>query len=140
MSGLGKTFRIAEADTVSGGLCSGTCAAGQFVPDQIDESELAVFRRKLHEFLYGNRFNVVNSEDHQKIYALISRQLGNLYFQSTIIESSIDVNDNPQSPSCIQRYLFYQNILATQGESIVCTCSLVRTSLGSDIPHRLPKV
>ena len=117
LSGLGKTFRIAEADTVSGGLYSGTYAAGQFVPDPNCESNGGILDGNFCRFLYGNRFNVVNDEDHQKIYGTISRQLGNLYFQSTIIESSIDVNDNPQSPSYPALPFLSRNILPSQGGS-----------------------
>ena len=115
LSGLGKTFRIAEADTVSD--CTVLWRSRTICARSNCESNGGILDGNFCRFLYGNRFNVVNDEDHQKIYGTISRQLGNLYFQSTIIESSIDVNDNPQSPSYPALPFLSRNILPSQGGS-----------------------
>ena len=50
-------------------------------------------------FVYGDRFNITNDEDHQKIYLNANRNFENYSFSSTFIQSKVDVNDNPQSPS-----------------------------------------
>jgi iron complex outermembrane receptor protein len=50
-------------------------------------------------FLYGDRFNITNDEDHEKIYLNANRFFEKYSFSSTFIFSSVDVNDNPQSPS-----------------------------------------
>jgi iron complex outermembrane receptor protein len=51
-------------------------------------------------FFYGDRFNIVNDEDHMSAYLSYSQTLGNgVDFSIDYMKTSIDVNDNPQSPS-----------------------------------------
>lgn len=51
-------------------------------------------------FLYGPRFNIVNDEDHTSIYTSLKRTLGNgVNLEFDLMQSKVDVNDNPQSPS-----------------------------------------
>ena len=51
-------------------------------------------------FLYGPRFNIVNDEDHTSIYTSFKRTLGNgVNLEFDWMQSQVDVNDNPQSPS-----------------------------------------
>lgn len=51
-------------------------------------------------FLYGPRFNIVNDEDHTSIYTSLKRTLGNgVNLEFDLMQSQVDVNDNPQSPS-----------------------------------------
>ena len=46
-------------------------------------------------FLYGDRFNITNDEDHEKIYLNANQSFEKYSFSSTFILSSVDVNDNP---------------------------------------------
>jgi iron complex outermembrane receptor protein len=51
-------------------------------------------------FFYGDRFNVVNDEDHMNTYTSFQTELSNgMSFDFDYLTSSIDVNDNFQSPS-----------------------------------------
>jgi len=51
-------------------------------------------------FLYGPRFNIVNDEDHTSVYTSLKRTLGNgVNLEFDLMQSKVDVNDNPQSPS-----------------------------------------
>ena len=50
-------------------------------------------------FIYGDRFNITNDESHNKIYLNASKSFDTYKLSSTFISSSINVNDNPQSPS-----------------------------------------
>jgi iron complex outermembrane receptor protein len=51
-------------------------------------------------FFYGDRFNVVNDEDHMSSYVSYSQTLSNgVDFSIDYLNTEIDVNDNPQSPS-----------------------------------------
>ena len=51
-------------------------------------------------FFYGDRFNIVNDEDHMSSYVSYSQSLANgVDFSIDYLNTEIDVNDNPQSPS-----------------------------------------
>ena len=51
-------------------------------------------------FYYGDRFNYVNDEDHSSMYGSFKTTLSNgVDFEFDYMKSSVDVNDNPQSPS-----------------------------------------
>lgn len=99
LSGLGKTFQISASDTVSSGLYAGNYSANQFVPDPECEANGGVIDGSFCRFLFGNRFNIVNDEDHSKAYANLSLKKSNYTYQVTFMGSSVEVNDNPQSPS-----------------------------------------
>ena len=50
--------------------------------------------------MYGDRFNVVNDEDHSSVFASFTNELANgVTFNMNYTMTEIDVNDNPQSPS-----------------------------------------
>jgi len=50
-------------------------------------------------FYYGDRFNIVNDEDHMSTYLSLSTSLNDMDFSVNYMSTDIDVNDNPQSPS-----------------------------------------
>ena len=51
-------------------------------------------------FYYGDRFNLVNDEDHTSMYSSVKTTLANgVNFELDIMQTDISVNDNPQSPS-----------------------------------------
>ena len=51
-------------------------------------------------FYYGDRFNLVNDEDHNSLYSSLKTTLGNdVNFEIDFMKTDISVNDNPQSPS-----------------------------------------
>jgi len=51
-------------------------------------------------FYYGDRFNLVNDEDHNSLYSSLKTTLGNgVNFEMDFMKTGISVNDNPQSPS-----------------------------------------
>ena len=52
------------------------------------------------DLFYGDRFNVVNDEDHSSVFASFTNELANgVTFNMNYTMTEIDVNDNPQSPS-----------------------------------------
>ena len=100
ISGLGRSFKVTEADVVSSGLWAGTYQSNQKIPDPDCIANGGVFRdANTCGFLYGNRFNIVNDEGHKKFYSNVNHQLENYNFELTYIYSKVNVNDNPQSPS-----------------------------------------
>ena len=100
ISGLGRSFKVADDDLVESGLWAGNYEKGQKIPDPNCISNGGVLRDpNTCGFLYGNRFNIVNDEDHAKIYTNINYQFKNFDYQFTYISSEVNVNDNPQSPS-----------------------------------------
>ena len=100
ISGLGRSFKVADDDLVESGLWAGNYEKGQKIPDPNCISNGGVLRDpNTCGFLYGNRFNIVNHEDHAKIYTNINYQFKNFDYQFTYISSEVNVNDNPQSPS-----------------------------------------
>ena len=51
-------------------------------------------------FYYGDRFNLVNDEDHSNLFTSLTTTLSNgVGFQLDYLSSEVNVNDNPQSPS-----------------------------------------
>ena len=94
VSSLGNTFIVTEPDIVEEGIYAGTYDAGQIVPDPNCEENGGILDG-FCRFLYGTRFNIVNDENHSKFYFNLSNNNHNL----TLINSNVEVNDNPQSPS-----------------------------------------
>tara|TARA_B100000941_G_scaffold219307_1_gene161978 strand:- start:410 stop:1348 length:939 start_codon:yes stop_codon:yes gene_type:complete len=75
LSGLGKTFKVLGPDTVSSGLYAGVYPkTSQFVPDPNCEENGGILDGSFCRFLYGERFNIVNDESHQKIYLSFSKE------------------------------------------------------------------
>ena len=68
-------------------------------------------------FNYGERFNLVNDEKHEKIYTYINYDLGLFDYEATFMFSNIKVNDNPQSPSYPALPFLSRKILPGQGGS-----------------------
>ena len=100
ISGLGRSFLILEADSLSSGIWAGNYSKGQKIPDPNCLTNGGVLTNsKTCGFLYGNRFNVVNDEDHVKFYSSLKHEADNFLYALTFMSSNINVNDNPQSPS-----------------------------------------
>ncbi|MEL0208967.1 MAG: TonB-dependent receptor plug domain-containing protein, partial [Gammaproteobacteria bacterium] len=99
LSGLGKTFQVKEDAFVSSGPYSGNYSKDDLIPDPRCEINGGILSGGRCRFLYGNRFNIVNDETHNKLYSSITLESEKFDFNSTLIYSSVDVNDNPQSPS-----------------------------------------
>ena len=69
VSGLGRSFRVVEDDIVEDGLWVGVYDAGQKIPDPECESNGGTLvNNETCGFNYGERFNLVNDENHEKIY------------------------------------------------------------------------
>ena len=118
LSGLGKTFKVLDPDTVSSGLFAGVYPkVSQFVPDPNCEENGGVLDGSFCRFLYGERFNIVNDEDHQKIYLNFSKETGVLKHNFHFISSKVNVNDNPQSPSYPALPFLSRNIEPGEGGS-----------------------
>ena len=100
ISGLGRSFKVSEADSVSSGLWAGSYAKGQKIPDPNCLSNGGVLKDpNTCGFLYGNRFNIVNDEDHTKLYTNLNHQAEDFRYELTLISAIVNINDNPQSPS-----------------------------------------
>ena len=118
LSGLGKTFKVLGPDTVSSGLYAGVYPkASQFVPDPNCEDNGGVLDGSFCRFLYGERFNIVNDESHQKIYLNFSKKTEALKHNFHFISSKVHVNDNPQSPSYPALPFLSRNIEPGEGGS-----------------------
>ena len=118
LSGLGKTFKVLGPDIVSSGLFAGAYPkVSQFVPDPNCEENGGVLDGSFCRFLYGERFNIVNDEDHQKIYFNFSKETEVLKHNFHFISSKVDVNDNPQSPSYPALPFLSRNIEPGEGGS-----------------------
>ncbi len=118
LSGLGKTFKVLGPDIVSSGLFAGVYPkASQFVPDPNCEENGGVLDGSFCRFLYGERFNIVNDEDHQKIYLNFLKETDVLKHNFHFISSKVDVNDNPQSPSYPALPFLSRNIQPGEGGS-----------------------
>ncbi len=118
LSGLGKTFKVLGPDTVLSGLYAGVYPkTSQFVPDPNCEDNGGVLDGSFCRFLYGERFNIVNDESHQKIYLNFSKKTEALKHNFHFISSKVDVNDNPQSPSYPALPFLSRNIEPNEGGS-----------------------
>ena len=118
VSGLGRSFRVVESDIVEDGLWAGVYDAGQKIPDPECESNGGTLvNNETCGFNYGERFNLVNDENHEKIYTHIHYDLGLLDYEATFMFSNIKVNDNPQSPSYPALPFLSRKILPGQGGS-----------------------
>ena len=118
LSGLGKTFKVLGPDIVSSGLFAGAYPkVSQFVPDPNCEENGGVLDGSFCRFLYGERFNIVNDEDHQKIYLNFLKETDVLKHNFHFISSKVNVNDNPQSPSYPALPFLSRNIEPGEGGS-----------------------
>ena len=104
ISTLGTSFVMFAPTTVETGPYAGTYGALQTVPDpSCVENKgilIPVTGGQRCGFFYGDRFNVVNDEDHSSVFASFTNELANgVTFNMNYTMTEIDVNDNPQSPS-----------------------------------------
>jgi len=89
------------------------CAANNGVPIPMGTSAVGLSAGTLCGFFFGDRFNYVNDEDHQQAYAAMTTSLDNgVEVKIDYLSSTVDVNDNPQSPSYpALSYLTLPNII-----------------------------
>ena len=104
ISTLGTSFVMFAPTTVETGPYAGTYGRLQTVPDPSCVENKGILipvpGGQRCGFFYGDRFNVVNDEDHSSIFASFTNELANgLTFNMNYTMTEIDVNDNPQSPS-----------------------------------------
>ena len=104
ISGLGTSFLMFGPDTVASGPYAGTYSTYQNVPDPTCVANQGILipqgSGSRCGFVYGPRFNVVNDEDHESMYGSIKTLLSNgNSFEIDYMSTTVNVNDNPQSPS-----------------------------------------
>jgi len=104
ISGLGTSFLLFGPSTVASGPYAGTYATFENVPDPSCVANQGILIPQASGqrcgFVYGPRFNVVNDEDHTSMYGSFKTLLANGNgLEIDYMSTSIDVNDNPQSPS-----------------------------------------
>jgi iron complex outermembrane receptor protein len=98
---FGNTFIAKEAGTfASSGSYSGNIYD---IDDKIKDPDCIANGGTLYVgycgFVYGDRFNIFNDEDHEKLYLSLERSFLSYDLSSTLLVSRVNVNDNPQSPS-----------------------------------------
>ena len=104
ISGLGTSFLLLGADTVTSGPYAGTYAAGENVPDPNCVANQGILIPQASGqrcgFRYGDRFNIVNEENHAQIYgSVISTLDSGITVTFDYLKAETKVWDNPQSPS-----------------------------------------
>ena len=117
LSTLGKSFKTSAAAEVASGLYEGQYDANEWVPDPQCENNGGIIDGSFCKFLYGNRFNIVNDENHSKAYANFSYKNDDYIYEATVIGSKVKVNDNPQSPSYPALPFLSRKIQPNQGGS-----------------------
>jgi iron complex outermembrane receptor protein len=117
LSTLGKSFKTSAAVEVASGLYEGQYDANEWVPDPQCENNGGIIDGSFCKFLYGNRFNIVNDENHSKAYANFSYKNDDYIYEATVIGSKVKVNDNPQSPSYPALPFLSRKIQPNQGGS-----------------------
>ena len=117
LSGLGNSFKITASDSISSGPYEGSYSQNQTIPDPSCINNGGVIAGPRCKFLYGERFNIVNDEDHLKGYLYFERLGAVADYSMTFLMASVDVNDNPQSPSYPALSYLSKKILPGQGGS-----------------------
>jgi iron complex outermembrane receptor protein len=117
LSGLGNSFKVTQADSIASGMYAGSYNKNQTVPDPNCVANGGVLAGPRCKFLYGERFNIVNDEDHLKGYLHFTRSTSKINYSATLLMAKIDVNDNPQSPSYPALSYLSKKILPGQGGS-----------------------
>ena len=99
LSTLGNSFKVSADDVINSGLYQGSYSENQWVADPKCEENGGVIAGPFCKFLYGERFNIINTEEHAKGY--LSYKFNTAAYQSktTLIYTDVSVKDNPQSPS-----------------------------------------
>lgn len=104
ISGLGTSFLLFADSTVESGPYAGTYKKYQNVPDPSCVANKGIlipqpFGERCG-FKYGPRFNIVNDEDHDQLYASLKTVLtSGINASLDYLKSEAKVYDNPQSPS-----------------------------------------
>ena len=117
LSGLGNSFKITASDTLTSGPYAGSYSTNQTIPDPSCIDNGGVIAGPRCKFLYGERFNIVNDEDHLKGYLHFERPGATIDYSMTFFGATVDVNDNPQSPSYPALSYLSKKILPGQGGS-----------------------
>ena len=117
LSGLGNSFKITANDTLTSGPYAGSYSSNQTIPDPSCINNGGVIDGPRCKFLYGERFNIVNDEDHLKGYLHFERPGPAIDYSMTFLVTTVDVNDNPQSPSYPALSYLSKDILPGQGGS-----------------------
>ena len=117
LSGLGNSFKITASDTLTSGPYAGRYSPNQTIPDPSCIDNGGVIAGPRCKFLYGERFNIVNDEDHLKGYMHFERPGAVIDYSMTFLVATVDVNDNPQSPSYPALSYLSKKILPGQGGS-----------------------
>ena len=104
ISGLGTSFLLFGPSTVDSGPYAGTYSAFQNVPDPncIANKGILVPQASGSRcgFVFGPRFNIVNDEEHNQLYASLKTVLtSGIDAELDYLKAETDVFDNPQSPS-----------------------------------------
>ena len=104
VSGLGTSFLLFGPSTVESGPYAGTYSAFQNVGDPSCEANKGIIIPQASGFRcgfkYGSRFNIVNDEDHDQLYASLQTNLTNgVTAKLDYLKADTEVHDNPQSPS-----------------------------------------
>jgi len=143
ISGLGNSFLLLGGPTtVASGPYAGDYTAYQNVPDANCVANAGIIIPQSSGercgFYYGSRFNVVNDEDHESVYASVKSTLDNgMDFEMDYMHTSVDVNDNPQSPSYpALSYLSPSNMImpGTGGSPFAVPALWLGRALGSAFP------
>ena len=143
ISGLGNSFLLlAGPTTVASGPYAGDYTAYQNVPDANCVANNGILIPQASGsrcgFYYGSRFNVVNDEDHESVYLSVKTALDNgMDFDMDYMHTSVDVNDNPQSPSYpALSYLSPSNMVlpGTGGSPFAVPVLWLGRALGSAFP------
>ncbi|KRO98594.1 MAG: TonB-dependent receptor, partial [SAR86 cluster bacterium BACL1 MAG-120823-bin87] len=117
LSSLGNTFKVTAPDVITSGPYSGNYDTGAWAKDPSCLDNGGVIEGPFCKILYGERFNLVNDEDHLKGYVNFERDFKTLNYSMTLLTSVINVNDNPQSPSYPALAYLSKEVLPGQGGS-----------------------
>lgn len=98
---FGNTFIAKEAGTLasSGDYSGATYDVGDKIRDPNCVANGGALYVGYCGFVYSDRFNVFNDEDHKKLYLNLEKSFVSYDLSTVFLLSQVDVNDNPQSPS-----------------------------------------
>jgi len=100
VSGLGRSFKVSDDVSLPFGIWAGDYSKNQKIPDPNCINNGGILTNATTcGFAYGNRFNIVNDEDHMKLYMNLDYEADGFNYGINLISSNININDNPQSPS-----------------------------------------
>ena len=100
VSGLGRSFKVSDDVSLPFGIWAGDYSKNQKIPDPNCINNGGILTNATTcGFAYGNRFNIVNDEDHTKLYMNLDYEADGFNYGINLISSNININDNPQYPS-----------------------------------------